>query len=513
MNLHETEGRLLDVTLDSNPSHQSNLGVFLNANQYQHVADFHQAWHTGTANTIIYFARFIKNRYSGKLVGAFYGSYGCTNFFDMSTAGATLRILNSGCVDFLASPGVYNNREPGGYVAQRQMQDSFYLRGLFFVAEEDSRTHLEDDFYRDGMRLYTISDSLNTLKRDFGRNLCEDTFAWWFDQHKHGGRYEHDEFYRLFSRQQEIAHVAYEGHRNKIHEIAIIYDQESIHYVSQYTSTYMLDFYRTSDLGRIGAPVDYYFHNDMSRADMPDYKLYLMVGIFCLDDDEREVIRKKAARNGAVLIWLYAPGFINPSQSPRMDNRNIEDIVGMKISRIDNTISPRFRIINDSHPALKYGDRDRLYGYIDRSIHSNIWLGAQQLAAPYLNPGFYINDPDADILGRYCINGLPALAMKEQPDGWTSVYCAPQILRSELIASFAAYAGCNLYGDNEDCIYANHHFITIHAAYTGAHTLYLPDECSPYEVYEKRYYGINVSKLNLDMHIGDTLMFYLNGTC
>lgn len=154
-------------------------------------------------------------------------SYGCTNYFDLSTAGATLRILDSGLVDFLASPGVYNNREPGGYVAGRQMQDSFRLRGQFFIAEEDSRTHLENDFYRDGMRLYELDDALNTLKRDFARNICEDTFAWWFDQHLHGGRYEHEAFYRLFARQQQIARAACVRAGVKRSEIALIYDRKA----------------------------------------------------------------------------------------------------------------------------------------------------------------------------------------------------------------------------------------------------------------------------------------------
>jgi len=52
-------------------------------------------------------------------------------------------------------------------------------------------------------------------------------------------------------------------------------DLESINYVSVNTDTMLLDWYRTSDLMRIGAPVDYYFHNDMARPDMPDYKLYI----------------------------------------------------------------------------------------------------------------------------------------------------------------------------------------------------------------------------------------------
>ena len=87
----------------------------------------------------------------------------------------------------------------------------------------------------------------------------------------------------------------------------------------------------------------------------------------------------------------------------------------MHVRRLDQTMSPRFRLIAEPHPALRLGDRDRLYGYIDRDVHSNVWPGPGELMAPHANPWFCIDDPEAEVLGRYCINGLPALAMKEQP--------------------------------------------------------------------------------------------------
>jgi hypothetical protein len=391
------------------------------------------------------------------------------------------------------------------------MNDSFRIRNQLYVAEEDSRTHREDDFYRGAMGLYAIKDTITTLKRDFARNLCEETYAWWFDQHEGGGRYMEEELYRLFERQNEIGKYAYSLDRTKENEIALIYDQESVHYVSQNTSALMLDYYRTSDLGRIGAPVDYYFHNDMANPKMRDYKLYLMMNVFYLTDTEREAIRNKAANNGATVVWLYAPGFINSDQTNRMGNENIEQLIGMSIGRIDQTRSPSFRVIEESHPALKYADRDRLYGMIDRDVHSNIWLGTV-LSPPYMNPCFYIDDKDAEVLGRYCIDGKAALAMK-QTHGFTSIYCAPQILRSELIASFAEYSGCHLYTHTDDCVYANKNFITIHASFSGNRTVYFPKECSPYEVYERRYYGHHVNRMELNMHRGETLMFSLNGEC
>ena len=222
MKYYESAERIIGKNIDINAKKPTNLGVFLNMEDYAYVADFYDALHEATAEAIVHFATLLKARYTGKVVGAFYGSYGCTDFYNSTTATATLTILDSGKVDFLAAPGVYNNREPGGCVAQREMQDSFRLRGQMFVAEEDSRTHLEDTFYRDAMGLYDVRDSIITLKRDFARVLCEDIYAWWFDQHAEGGRYQHEEIYRLFARQKEIGEFAYSLNRVKNNEIALI---------------------------------------------------------------------------------------------------------------------------------------------------------------------------------------------------------------------------------------------------------------------------------------------------
>ena len=35
----------------------------------------------------------------------------------------------------------------------------------------------------------------------------------------------------------------------------------------------------------------------------------------------------------------------------------------------------------------------------------------------------------------------------------------------------------------------------------------------PFEVYEKKYYGHNITRLELEMRLGDTLMFSLCGEC
>lgn len=507
----ETAGRTIGLKLDMDAREEANVGVFLNANGYAHVADFYTAWHESTARTIIHFAETIKKRTPNLLVGAFYGSYGCTSYFDGSTCSGTLAIMNSGLVDFLAAPGVYNNREPGGIVAQREMQDSFRLRNQIYICEDDSRTHrCKPWMQRDAMALYSIEDSITTLKRDFARDICEDIQGWWFDMG--GDWYKDRDILELFARQQRIAHFAYSLERTKKNDIALIYDAESVHYVSQSTSQLVTDFYRTSDLGRIGAPVDYYFHNDMARSDMPDYKLYIMLNCYYLTDAEREAIHAKAQKNGAVVLWLYAPGFIDPDAETVMSVDNVSRTVGMKLGFIENTFFPHFRVDPASHPALTLASATRRYGVIDRDVHSNVWIGATVLPPVYANPGFYIDDTEATILGRYCCDGRPAMAMTER-NGFKSIYCAAHVLRSDMLASIANYAGCHLFTQTDDVLYANENFVAIHASSDGRKTIRFKEVCSPFEVYERRYYGKNVNEIELDMKLGETKMWSLSGEC
>ena len=507
----ETERRTIGLKLDMNARDEANVGVFLNVNSYAYVADFYTAWHVSTAHTIVHFAHTLKDRFPNLLVGAFYGSYGCTDYFDGSTCTGTLGILDSGVVDFLAAPGVYNNREPGGIVAQREMQDSFRLRNQIYICEDDSRTHrCKPWMQRDAMALYSVHDSITTLKRDFARDLCEDIQGWWFDMG--GDWYDDPDILSLFKRQQEIAGFAYSLDRKKKNEIALIYDTESVHCVSGSTSCLVTDFYRTSDLGRIGAPVDYYFHDDMKRPEMPDYKMYLMLNTYYLTSEEREAIKAKARRNGAVVVWLYAPGFIDPSSDCMMSVENITRTVGMNVRLIEETFFPHFRVEPRSHPALHLASASRRYGVIDRDVHSNIWISPTVLPPVYVNPGFAIDDDSVVTLGRYCHSGETAMALTEK-EGFRSIYCAAQVLRSDMLASLAAYAGCHLYTSSEDVLYANENFLALHAASDGTREVRFKVPCSPFEVYERRFYGYDVDHIKVNMKLGDTLMWSLKGEC
>jgi len=513
------------VELNINPQGPGYAGTFLDANTHKHVADFFNAWHEGTADTIVELAKLVKTAYPDMLVGSYYGALGCCDYFQFGTAGGTLNILDSGYVDFLGSAGTYNNREPGQYIAQREMQDSFLIRNQVYFTELDNRVHLTLPQFRAGWGLYDYHDTVVTYKRDFARVLCEDMQSWYFDfatEFMGDGSSEwmaETGFYDLIKRFSEISNYAYSLDRTKHNEIALLYDTESLHYVSQLLDGLFCDIYRTSDLGRIGAPVDYYFHNDVSRPEMPDYKLYIMINTFHLSDAEREAIKTKARKNHASLLWLYAPGFIDPDAKELMSADNITATTDIRAGIVRDTVFPLFKLTAEGEKEMIYADPAGIYGYIDRDVHSGGWPGAIfpppnyiPLPTPHSNPGFFIDDEDAVVLGKFGIGGKTAFAKKEM-DGYTTYYCAAPFLRSEILQSVAEQAGVHLFVHNDDHIVANENFVMIHAKNTGKRKVYFKKPCSPFEVFEKKYYGKDVTEIEVEMRLGDTLLFCVNGEC
>lgn len=494
----------------------SNIGHFLDIDKHQDLMDYYLAFDNSIAQSQIYLAKLIKDSYKGNLLtGAFFGSYGWTDFLDSGTCAGVIEIIKSGYMDILAAPGDYRNRQPGGFTGQREMQDAFRLRGKIFFIEEDTRTHLEKPFYKNLFDYYTIQDTCNILKRDFGRNICEDTNAWWLDQHNYenfgndGGRYRHNIIYSIFARQQELAVKFYEMSRTKGNEIALIYDEESTKVISNASTKALIPYFRDYELARIGAGVDQYYHDDMSLSNMPDYKLYVFFNTFVLNDSERKAILTKLQKNNATAIWIYAPGIINPDYDPKFDVENMNQLTGFDFAMEMGVFNPKYKFNNIHHPISQGLDPHKLFGYESSPYYNNIVMGSGQ-PVHYNFPLFYIKDKDAEILANYAESGHPAVAFK-RADGYNSLYHGSKIISHELVRSVAKYAGCHIYSDNDNVVYASDSFLTVHASYSGECKIKFKELTSPYEVYEKKFYGEGVTEISFKIYFGETKMFSLNG--
>lgn len=493
------------------PGNGTNRGSFPDMDTNRSVYDFYRALHIGTAKSVVYFAELIKRLTPDKLVGAFYGSHGCTNFIRSGTNGGVSVILKSGKVDFLAAPGVYENRAPGGFVGQREFSDSLDLHNMVYIVEEDARTHFENRFFGDRYFMYDMTDSVNVMKRDFGRSLCEGVQAWWFDQLIGGRRYKNETLYRLIAKQQEIAQQAYRLDRRKCSEIAFIYDEESTQAVSNQTTTELVELPRNYEKDRIGAPVDLYYHNDLENPDMPSYKLYVFWNTLVLTAAERRAIRERLAKEHAVALFVYASGVVDPEQENSFSEDYITDLTGIRMKRLDERYDSKFRINGEKHEATKGLDPRVLYGWFDRrrtqSLHAQM-LNPESHYDSYLYPLFYSDDPEATVLASFLTSGVPALTLKET-DGFTSIFCGAKYLKADLLRRIAAFAGCHIYCDSEDVVYADRNYVVFHSSETGRKTLRFPKKVSPYEVYEEKYYGHDTNEITFETYLGETKMFRL----
>lgn len=487
------------------PSNGTNIGCFIDIDKHCKVFDFYRALHLGSAESVIYFGSLIKDRYPNKLTGAFYGAAGSTKVFSFGQIGGVNTILNSDCIDFLASPGVYENRQPGGFTGQRQVHDSFRLHGKMFVVEEDARTHAENDYDKNYLEIYDIKDSYHVLKREFGRNICQDLQAWWFDQHIGGGRYKDPAILDLFKKQQQIAHTAYSLDRTKPSEIAFLYDEESYHVVSEETTHQMVELFRNYEIDLIGAPADRYYHNDIGL--MPDYKLYVFVNCMYLNDKEREAIHSKLQKNNATALFLYAAGLINPDRSPMLSADHITELIGITTTELGGRVMHGKFKITDS-PLLKNLDKGEIYGDFKRKMWANCasYLNRIKTAHVSLYPLYYADDKNAETAARFLDSGKPAVSVKRQ-SGYTSIYCASKYLSADVIREIARFAGCHIFCESDDVLYVNSNYITFHAASSGEKTITLPAREDLYEVYEDVYYCKDSDTVTFSIQKGETKMF------
>lgn len=495
------------------PAEGAAIGAFCNPDTHRHVADFYRALNHGCADTIIHFSRYLRERTGGtKVIGAFYGSFG--QHLGGSSSGVT-RILDSGTVDFLSSPGDYVNRQPGGVVAQREMQDAFRLRNRIFVVEEDTRT-LATGWSHD-WGVSTLASTLEVMKRDFGRNLSEDLSAWWFDM-AYGVEahhwYDYPKVLELIRRQQAVAQAFYRGPRAPRPEIALVYDQNSMHYTSTWTLTDIGHRMRSWELHRSGAPVAYHYLEDLARAAFPEYKLYVFMNAFVLEPRQRETIRRCLARRHCTALWLYAPGLIQPDDTPRLSEDNVRDLTGIRTGRLPGPALPYCRVTPEGERVLVDVRADRDYGWFADRVSAGTcesWLqpqGAAQftLLCPYL----FGDDPAAQVLMRFVADQRPALVMTETASQRTLVAYFKAV-GADLLRAVARLAGCHIYSDSDDILYASPHFLTLHASSSGEKVLRLPVACDPYEIYERRAYGTAVRELRCRLRFGETRTFHLHG--
>ncbi|MEN6497789.1 MAG: LamG-like jellyroll fold domain-containing protein [Thermoguttaceae bacterium] len=471
----------------------SEYGLFRDARKAQAVIDYRRFLSDITAHNIIRSCRICKEETQGrKITGIFYG-YSLHYAASRSLANLGFlglkQVLESPFVDFLCSPTDYQHRrggEPGNFVADYTA--SYRLHGKLYWDEADVRTHL----FR-GQASYAVRslpETLAVLQRGFGYMLTKGTALWWFTL-------AGDDTFHDIAIMEDIARMHQAGlasmplSKQPPHDVAVLVDEESFFHLRMAAGDVTRPLLREMHdaLATMGAPFDMYLLSDLADRRMPDYKLYLFLNSFQLDERLREAVKRKVRRNGAVAAWFYAPGFVRPDGS--FSDDAMQDLTGL---RIRHTLGPerlRLAVTDYAHPIT---------GEVQRSDTLPV--------TALLSPAFWADDPEAQVLGRLGADGRAGLVVRDFGT-WRSVYSAVPGLPNGMLRGLVRYAGGHVYSNTDDPLFANDNYLMIHTATAGPKRLALPGRRDVLDVMTGQSVGKNLSVIEADLPAEVTRIYRL----
>ena len=151
---------------------------------------------------------------------------------------------------------------------------------------------------------------------------------------------------------------------------------------------------------------------------------------------------------------------------------------------------------------MTYGwfDRKRILGLVGQRFDGRYQYDT------YMYPMICSDDPNAEVIAHFLTTDAPAITVKEC-DGFTSILHSGKFLKNEVLRETARFAGCHIYNEADDTLYANKNYLTIHSSKTERKHLKFKEPVTVTEVYEGKRYGEGVTEIEFDMYIGETKMF------
>lgn len=495
-------------------------GAFWDESQMNRLRDYYYVHNKVMEDSLLVFAHAVKQACRGEqLVGMFHGYL--QNHWLLEGGQATLKdLLRSPDVDFWSGPPQYDRRGQGEHGCSRFPVASLKAHGKLWISESDIRTCFSE--YSPGNpslygRTPDLEESLATLEREFSHQLCEGGNGWWFQMGKDW--YHHEPILALFHQMQRTGEAATRFERTSDTDIAAVVDLDSLPNGPPWpVSSALIDAFKVQETCRIGAPVDHYELDDILAANAKPYKLYLMLNCFSLSDAKRRLIDERLRRHGAVLVWMYAPGLFNPDHTPERDPGHTRELLGFQLrSHIGPPAAPDMKLTAEGAAWLSGFDPKRVFGSFERQR----WEGDRATgqfrrgpAAPTtLAERFFVDDSPASlgaakVLARFSEGNQPAMVVRRSAQA-TDVWIGSVMAPADLLRFIARRAGCHLFCDADEIVYANRSFLAIHTAAAGTREFRLRRPADVVEVFSGQSLGTGVTRFTDTIPAFRTRLYFL----
>lgn len=414
-------------------------GFFRDAAREQRVMDYYRAQHDVVADDIEYFCRIVKQSWPRPVItGVFYGYFHM--LFCKQASGGHLcveRILNSPWVDYLSAPQSYwkDTRELGGAGFARGVIESTVLHGKLWLDELDNggiRKDPEDRAY------YAVA------LRSAALPLMRGTGVWYYDFgfNKQTGWWESPAIMRDVARVKQVFDQQLNRPYRPAADCLVVWDNEVyFHMRNGWTPvSYAQVDMSAEDIWRTGVATDHIYLFDLDKVDLSRYRAVVFANTWAMTAAQRSFVAGTVAAGGRTLLWNYLPGYVCGRRS---DIAHVEELTGMKLARTK---------LPGRTPIVWEAPRHEL------EMESE------------LDPAVCIVDDRAQVLARL---GTCAVAARLSAPSHTSVFAAFPLRGVPVLRAVLADAGCHVYCDSSEPVYAADGLVLMHSATGGQRTLTL----------------------------------------
>ena len=407
-------------------------------------------------------------------------------------------LLDDPNLDWFFTPADYYARPMGyGYESEGPL-DSIVLRDKPFFVENDSRTYVGQGKHEQGAFLTPVEVEAGLLRNE-AMVISRGARSYWCNV---GSSYFHDDaimkiiaekILPMASRCETIPH------KETRDAIALVIDDTSPLFedtTSGYQSVAVI-WQRVLGLAHCGVPYRIFLLSDLKKAEMPDYKVWLFPNLFAVNDEVIALLKRKVFKNGNVALFGPSTGI---SDGVHLKADGASALLGVPMETLPRT-TVRHVVVHDfGHP-------------ITTALPANMTFGDSLPYGPTMVPKEgAVEAAGAKVLGWattcWFIN-RPGLFIKEEKD-YSVIWSCAVPLPAALLRSAARFAGCHIWCEDDDVIFASESFASIHSAKSGDRTLRLPRPFDVTDAVTGEPIGKQLTKIPLTLTAPETRAFILS---
>jgi len=474
--------------------------VFLQFPQMRSYADYLEFTSDSTVNAITAIASHIK-ALAGRDVEVVV-PYGHTFEQPHAAAGhfALARLLE-GDVDSVCAPVSYVERGLGGAGGLMGPVDSVVLHGKQWYLIDDTRTGISIDPATGRVarpKNIRVEDIYSVQQRNFAAAVTHGLGLIWADPEGTARLHDPDMWDRFGAMRSvyemvntwKLAQMDRRRPFPTIPVLNVVVDEASrlVLRPGEKLSPVLLREMRDCAL-RAGVPTRFYLLSDVLDLRAPAAPAYLFLNAFRLCSEERTRLHAILEHNKAAAIWMYAPGYID--ETPSVDH--ITATTRMTVKAFDGP-----------------GETGSLCSLPGKWVAQDEALGKKMP----LDPLFYIDDPETDVIARYEASGEPSVAVNFFEAGWASIYCAEPSLTPAFLRELLGILELPIYYEHTptafyDAAHFGPNLMAIHARNPGERVINLGEPCDVHDLLAPDVGWPQKRTFNLPLKTGDTRLLRL----